>query len=332
VVADEWALREGSAQGWPNRAVTMCYGLFVAQAAILGLAAGRFLAGWFLRWMLLGWVLVLIDLRLFSLVIGQDIPYHSGRCLAFAFLAGQLGLLAVWAAAGPVPWPWRIPAALVGATLAIYLGDSFHVWGDVWTLLLLVQTAVFAGLCLLLCLGGLSLKRVEEAGVPGERFGGTGGFQFSIRHMLFWMVAAVPILVLAQRLDLWFVKDVAVQVWLGVILIALALGVVSLVATWAALGRGPAVVWLGALALVPPAVGLVLVAIPVGTPVVLGGARYFVTNQLGELRWWWVAWTILAAWFLAGLLLVFRAGGYRLARRGRREIRPHAVIGTRDVR
>ena len=37
------------------------------------------------------------------------------------------------------------------------------------------------------------------------------------------------------------------------------------------------------------------------------------------LDWWWVAWTCLAACFLAGLLLVFRASGYRLMRPARQK-------------
>jgi hypothetical protein len=44
----------------------------------------------------------------------------------------------------------------------------------------------------------------------------------------------------------------------------------------------------------------------------------YITYELAEIGWGWVAWTLLAAWFLAGLLLMFRASGYRLVRPARR--------------
>ena len=40
--------------------------------------------------------------------------------------------------------------------------------------------------------------------------------------------------------------------------------------------------------------------------------RFYWMPQAG---WWWIVWTLLAEPFLAGVLLVFRATGYRLGSR-----------------
>ena len=42
--------------------------------------------------------------------------------------------------------------------------------------------------------------------------------------------------------------------------------------------------------------------------------RSLIYVRLAALGWGWTDWTPLAAWFLAGLLLMFRASGYRLVR------------------
>jgi len=60
--ADRWALRFVAEQEWSVAATGLPSGLFVAEVVLLGALVGRYVEGRFLRWTLLAWVLVLIDL------------------------------------------------------------------------------------------------------------------------------------------------------------------------------------------------------------------------------------------------------------------------------
>jgi len=312
VMADRWALRFGAAQRWSVPAIGLLYGLFVTQVALLGALVGRYVEGWFLRWTLLAWGLVLIDLWVFSLVkLGG---YHCYLLMAYALVSGQFGLLAVWATLGPTPWPWRLPAVVVGSLMLILLGLGLGRWSDLWVLLLLIQSLAIAFLCVLARLAGLRLARLDRGGTAQRPSTEYRGCQFSIGHMLFWALAAVPVLVLGPQLKVSDLQFVDLRSWCGLLWIGLCLSVVSLVAVRTVLGEKRPLAWLAALAVVPPVVGVLLrVTIPRSAP----GTRwqYRILDELAEVEWWWVAWTLLAGWFLAGLLLMFRAGGYRLVRR-----------------
>jgi hypothetical protein len=319
VIADEWALRFVAEQHWSAPAGGMIYALFVAQVGLLGLVVGRFVRRWSLRWIILVWGLVLIDLMLFRLTMEQPHRWRDwgwGYCLPYSLLSSQLGLVAIWGIVGPVSWPWRLPGCLVAAMLVTSFGFALKGRSDVWVLLAVIQSATTVGLCVLVWCLGFRMTLPDGPGAPGREPAGNKLFQFSIGHMLVWMAALVPILLLAQEIELWFLVHLSLWDWLGLVLIALALGVVSLIAVWAALGGGPAAIRIGTLVLVPalvaivPAlVGVLFKAIPRPPP-----AWFRMTDELAEVGWGWLAWTLLAAWFLAGLLLMFRASGYRLVR------------------
>ncbi len=110
VALDEWAIFHGSCNHWNESSLAILYTLYVVQVAALTSFVGRFVSTWFLRWTILVWVLVLIDLRLFTMTLG-----NSSQCLAYTFLSGQLSLLVFIATLGPGPWPWRLPSAMVAA-------------------------------------------------------------------------------------------------------------------------------------------------------------------------------------------------------------------------
>ncbi len=307
LAADEWVLRSIAQQDRSAPAIGMIYGLFVAQIGLLGFVMGRLVDRWLLRWVVLVWGLVLVDTMLFRLVLEK--PGWGGwhYYLPYALLSGQLGLVAIWGTFGPVRWPWRLPGFFVAALLMISFGFALRGRNHEWVLLAIIQGVATLGLCVLLWFLGFRLRLPEGPGAPGGGQAGNQVFQFSIGHMLLWMAALVPVLLLAQGLDLWFLRHVFLRDWLGIVWIALGLGVVSLIALWAALGGRPAAIRIGTLALVPALVGafLKLTILPLpsrGTPF---------KAQLVEIGWGWVAWTLLAAWFLAGLLLMFRAAGYR---------------------
>lgn len=103
VVLDELAILHGNRNRWDPSSYVILYGLYVVQVAALTCFIGRFLATWLLRWVILLWVLALIDLRLFTLASSQY--SYSTSCLTYAFLSGQLSLLVFIATLGPGRWP-----------------------------------------------------------------------------------------------------------------------------------------------------------------------------------------------------------------------------------
>jgi hypothetical protein len=318
VVADQWAMTFVAEEDWSGPATGMVYALFVAQVGLLGLAVGRFVDRWFLRWVVLVWGLMLIDTMLFRLML--EMPrwggWHEwGYCLPYALLSAQLGLVAIWGILGPLSWPWRLPGFLIAALLVTSFGFALGRRSEVWVLLALVQGATTVGLCVLVWCLGFRLRLLEGPGAPAREPAGKKLLQFSIGHMLMWTVALVPIILLAQGLDLWFLQFLTVSDWLELVLIAVGLGLVSLIAIWAALGGGPTAIRIGTLALAPALLAILPASVAfIGGASRLGGP-YSVMDELAAVGWGWIAWTFLAAWFLAGLLLMFRASGYRLVHR-----------------
>jgi hypothetical protein len=312
-IADEWALRFAAQRDWSVPAMGMIYALFVAQVGLLGFVVGRFVDRWVLRWVVLVWGLTLVDAMLFRLVWEQPGWYHWrgwGNSLPYALLSGQFGLVVIWGAFGPVPWPSRLPGFLVAAILVASFGFALAGRNDAWVALAVIQGGATVGLCVPLWLLGFRLRSGERLGSSGDELSGKPVFQFSLRHMLLWMAALVPILLLGQALDLWFVLNVPLWDWLGLASIALGLGFASLIAIWAALGSGWTAIRVGSLAMMPAVVGGVL-------KVTIRPRAFLwrdISREFDKIGWGWVAWTFLAAWFLAGLLLMFRASGYRLVR------------------
>ncbi len=315
VVVDESALRFGMRQHWTLSAAAVVYALFVGQVALLGVVIARHVRYWFLRWTILGWVLALIDLRLFALMVTGAMGNYSLSCMTYALWSGQLGLLAFCAALGPAPWPWRLPAVAVGALFVAYGVVSFSVWDDVWVLILLIQTLVLVGLCVVLRLWGFRMELAAREAHPHGESQPAKVFQFSIQHMLFWAAALVPLLVLAPKMDLWILGLADLSIWVRLLYVGVCLSIVPVLVIWAVLGRGRPVACIPLLAGMPLATGsLLAVTVTEESWMVRTWGLSWWLSDLVEIRWWWIAWSVLAACFLAGLLLVFRAGGYRLVR------------------
>ena len=184
VALDEWAILYGTRNHWNESALAILYTLYVVQVAALTGFVGRFVNGWFLRWTILIWVLLLIDLRLFT--------FNSSQCLTFAFLSGQLSLLVFITTLGPGPWPWRLPSAMAAGVIVLYLVLGNSVWREAWSTVLILQTLVTFPLFLLLLLAGYRIRPQYRGVTVTPTDAAQHGFSFSIKHMLFWMLAAVP--------------------------------------------------------------------------------------------------------------------------------------------
>jgi len=336
VLADHLVLSWRSPAQWSWGFAAGLYLLLVGQVAAFSWIAGRRIAQPLIRWVVFGWVLVLVDLLVFRLLMIHSFgnPLHA---LGFALISAEVGFLGLWAILGTHPWPWRLPGAGAAAAVLVFFGlaltgpprAGFGSAYSEWFLILLVQGPVVVALGLLLRFAGYRMARLPQPGASGSDAEGLGPFQFGIGHMLFWTTLAVPVVLLAKSLSAmgwgWFGRPEA----LPVVTLGVAQGVVSLVATWSALGKGRARLRLLVLALAAPAVGTALygwalrVSLSATSSPRTAGFPTFAHSLVAHVGPTWIGFTALAGGFLAGMLLFFRADGYRLIRRPRR--RPRAT-------
>ncbi len=290
--------------------------LFVVQVGILGFCTGRYVNNLFLRCVVFAWSIVLVDsVALTTMFYGQG---NTAQCMTFAFGSGQVGLLTIWGILGRMPWPWRIPIFLVllASVVMVLIRSPDHTgaWRSdfgLWAVILAMQSGMMVVLCWILRVAGYRLLPLatgshNASDIEKEQF------QFAIKHLIVWTTAVCPLLVLAKGID-WLLVDS--QELFRTIVLGLALAIVAWTAMLSALGSGSRWIRLLMLICVVPMVGASLKWFT---------SRWIVTwnstqsawffRGFQELGWNWISWTVLAAWFLASLLLVFRAGGYRLTR------------------
>ncbi|HJN07881.1 MAG TPA: hypothetical protein QF564_04270 [Pirellulaceae bacterium] len=289
--------------------------LFVAQVGVLSACAGRFIDNVFLRCVVFVWAIALVDaLALLTMFFGLG---TVSQCMMFALLSGQIGLLTIWGMMSGMTWPVRMPIffVLISSFVIIMLrAPGMTPWrneSEIWAIILALQGAVVVGLCSILRFRGYRI-------LPpiGDDHGAGAAdreqFQFSIKHIILWMTATGPILVLAKGID-WLLLESLELFW--AVLLALAMALVSWVTMFSALGSGHYRLRILMLSSVPPMIGLLLTWVTShwtmsGTS--SNSSRLFI--ELRQFGFGWVLWSALAAWFLAALLLVFRAAGYRIMR------------------
>jgi hypothetical protein len=240
------------------------------------------------------------------------------RATCVGISSGQIGALAVWTILGSSTWWRRLAFFSLAFVPVILFGKAglVMIWGwpgDPWRIIVFVQTV---GTCVLAAALQVSGHRIEL--VPSEAAeGGPGPIQFSIRHLLIATTAVAIIVPIAQKmLGAYLSQSLSGrQSWHasadGVVLAA-----VSLAALWAALGAGRWWIKVLTFAMLTLAAGASLHWLE---RTVLYPVPWSPTwkQSLTDAGWWWVAWTSLAGSFLAGMLLVLRATGYRLVRRRR---------------
>lgn len=314
VALDEWAILHGNRNYWNGSALAILYTLYVVQVAVLTGFVGRFVNTWFLRWTILVWVLALIDLRLFTLTLGD-----SSRCLTYAFLSGQLSLLVFVTTLGPGPWPWRLPSAMAAAVFILYILFGNSAWHEAWSTVLILQTLVTFPLFLLLLLTGYRIRPHNHIAASRRNDAAQHGFSFSIKHMLFWMLAAVPILSVGQHLNPVGHELFDMSTWLRLLYVATCLSIVPLLVVVTVFSRKHTFWLIPFTTFVATAMGGLLWATVaakwVPAPMMRRSWQDWLLADLTEIGAWWIAWTLLSAAFLAGLLLLFRAAGYRMEHR-----------------
>jgi hypothetical protein len=144
------------------------------------------------------------------------------------------------------------------------------------------------------------------------------GFSFSIGHMLFWMLAAVPVLTIGQHLSPIGLHHIDLVTWFRLFFVAICLSVAPLLVVVTVFSERRTHWWIFLSILVTIGLGVVLSFsvdkrwVP---PVRLRRAwQDWLLADLTEIGNGWIVWTLLSASFLAGLLLLFRSSGYRLTR------------------
>lgn len=290
--------------------------VFVAQVGILGICTGRYVDNAFLRCVIFVWSMALVDsVALVTMFFGQGMTM---QCMTFALLSGQIGVLTTWGSLGRMPWPWRIPIFLVILSLAVVVvmrsSDDYRWIGqrfELWAVILAMQGVMMLLLCSTLSSVGYRLVPLvtePENAADWE----DAGFRFSIRHLVFWMTIVCPVLVLAKGLD-WLFLD-RYELFRTAVL-GMSMAVVSWTAMWSALGHGRQLLRFLSLLFAPPIVGAWLTWFTSRWIVTWGATpAAWLFRPLKEMGLGWGVWTVLAAWFLASLLLVFRSAGYRLLR------------------
>lgn len=71
------------------------YAMLVLQVTLLGSLVGMRIQRPHIKWSVFLWAIALIDLQVFSIAAVETEGTQVTRCLAFAFLSGQVGLLTV---------------------------------------------------------------------------------------------------------------------------------------------------------------------------------------------------------------------------------------------
>jgi hypothetical protein len=300
---------------------------YVVQVGIVGWVVGSVIEQSIGRWIVFGWVLLLINLLTFTLALSGPGWSPPPFLAPAALLAGQIGLCVVWAFFGDSPWLLRWPAmAFLSACLA-WFWSAFNsgYTQEIWNELLVLQVLSLLALCSLLRLFGFRLARVQPAHLTTTGEGADRRvLQFNIKHVLIWTTAMAAMLGVARGLDMLNLQT-AQQILRGGLgskmIVAVTSAIVIIVALWVALGQGH---WLArysvgvAFALLT-GVGLAFWSNYRFAAINSGFPRFW-TSDLWRLRefyevgWWWLAWLFLSSGLLAATLIILRVLDYRLVK------------------
>jgi hypothetical protein len=291
------------------------YPAMAGSTALLSWCAGRYLYPAWLSWLVFAWSLTLLDLISIAVCVVGPIDDHFG----YLMVTAQTCLVVLWAFLGTDKWQWRMTVVLIATPLIIAFtrvlnGSIYDRWGDPhWTILMLICTAVVALLCASLRMAGFSLRLPKETDAQSHEPDQL--FQFSLRHMLVWSAALVPLLLVARGLDFLTFGRVNSQGVFPLILVAASLAIINLTAIWAVLGSGLWALRVAALFVIPAVFAYALHQLTVYLQSINQGWRPFTLLWvLYDVKDSWTSWLMMNSLLLAAILLFLRAKGYRLSR------------------
>jgi len=280
------------------------------STAALSWVVGRYLSPAWLRWLVFGWSVALLDLLTISACLGGPLPRH----FAYALVSAQVSALTLWAILGPIGWQWRWPTVLPGAAIIILFCKVFESWGDdQWKFRMLVVTTIVIMLCGALRLRGFTLRRsandeTTAANAPMQLH------QFGVKHLLIWTAALVPILIVLRGIDFLNFLDVGNFGMFPFALLVFAIAIVNMIAIWSVLGSGPWPMRIGALLVIPPLLATGVIRYMENLYSAVPGRYDSVVYDIARSGISWRIWLCLDAAFLAAMLLFLLANGYRLGR------------------
>ncbi|MGI8977932.1 MAG: hypothetical protein ACR2FY_01775 [Pirellulaceae bacterium] len=303
---------------------TLVFAFFILEVGLVGAIVGNFLPHPLFRWMIYGWVMLLIDLLVCGHAMVSSNSYVHHVLPAAALISAQIGLAVVWGVLGTGRWYWRIPPAVgLGAGMLWFWISWVTGWsGPLMTPVLVVQAIVLFLITAALWVRGyrLEIPLPEKGNDAGSR-----RLQFGIRDVLIWTTVMAILLGLMRGADMLEWKSISDHPSVFLMCsVAFLSAIVVVFSVWASLGKGHPLLRYGLLVVM-----LLVLGAGMGAACVYGDdwlqrrARGLLSyrgydwdlHRWLEVGWWWIAWMFLSGGLLAASLLVFRAVGYRLVRR-----------------
>jgi hypothetical protein len=315
---DNWLLTQIEA----NRNIEIEWVLitFVVQIAVFGLLCAKAIDKPLLRWLTYGWCWLMVDLQLYS--VGPLSGYYDGgSVLVGSLLCSQLCLVVVWGVLGTTAASIRLPIALgLGALLGWLLLDQRD-------FRFVMQAVMAAVICIGIAWQGFRLVDLSNAAASDDA---SPAAQFGLQHALAWMTAFSVLLAIVRGM-LTFNRNwqhVRSLEWVAMLSTGALLGMVLIVALWAALGRGRVWIRLPLLLVVGFVSGCVSVVL---YQIGMTGWEFFLNEPYLSLNYWEYvldrnSWRggrdnlnqyLFCGCFTFSALLLMRLLGYRLARPAR---------------
>ena len=139
-------------RAWPQ---SLLYPWMAFSTAVLSWCVGRYLNPAWLRWLVFGWCLTLLDILTIAACLSGPIP----RDFAYVLVAAQAGLLVVWSVSAKVSWQIRLPTAMLAAAFLIAFAGIWR--DDEWSVLVTVTVAN--------CLPGERHTSLERFHTPADK-------------------------------------------------------------------------------------------------------------------------------------------------------------------
>jgi hypothetical protein len=305
-------------------------GFYVLQIGFIGWGVATYIQPWPLRWFIYGWIMILVDLQLASMVSTGGRNGQGMNCLATAILAGQLGVAIVWGILGSGNIIWRIPALLVLLqtywsfySLLVRINQEPPGRYPVgWDGLLTTQGVLLSVLIGILRLRGYSLVQLSpEDRTTRQQGSSKTPIQFGIRDVLLWTTSLAVLLAIAKGGDLLTLRFLKQFYDPGLLLLfttGICTALILIVALWSALGQGSVTARFSVLTVLSLGIGAGIgwYCATMARKATITSWSYAYWNWYWN-GYWWVGWMFLTGVLLAASLIIYRTLGYRLVRRAR---------------
>jgi hypothetical protein len=271
---------------------------------------------------------VLLDCLTIAACLSGPLPFH----FAYVLVQSQISLLALWAILSTLSWQWRLPGLVATVPIVILFASRFRsrwaYWDEGWRIQLILTALVIAILCGTLRVAGFALRQVEPYSEFHRTTVTTQTHQFGLKHLLVWMAAMVPLLVVFRGFDSFAFRRLGGPDLFGLALVAIMVACANLISVWGTLGKGLLVARVMAVLVMPYFLGVGPVAYLEfvelayrsqfyragmwvrGNPWFDSLLRDIYNNRGSLISWLWSNSALLAA-----LLLFFRASRYQLMKR-----------------